>query len=273
MNTEITTSPTDALELVKAEIDIQISTAKKYPRDLAVFQNRCKAMIATSAEVAAGCNYLLTRANKSIKGPSIRMAEIIQNNWGNMRTAAKVLDEGKEFIVVQGACHDLESNVAVQVEVKRRITNKEGKRYGADMVQTTTAAAISIAMRNAIFKVIPNVYTKQFAAYAEKVATGSDKSFPELVKEWFQVFIDAGVSEDRILQKLNLEKKTQVSKAHLAILQGIYTAIDENMSTLEVEFPTKLKEPEPAGNGEDRENQGQPDDFIKGVDNVGNGKA
>ena len=276
MSTEIISNPEQALALTKAEIDIQIATAKKYPRSLESFKEKSLAMINTSPEVAAGCNYYLTRAGKTIKGPSIRMAEIIQNNWGNMRTGAKVIDDTGDFIIVQGACHDLESNVAVTVEVKRRVTDKKGKRYNADMIQTTTAAAISIAIRNAVFKVIPNVYTMTLAEHAEKVAQGTDKSFPELVKQWFEYFVGMGISEDRILQKLNLEKKTQVSKAHLTILSGIGTALRDNMTTIETEFPTPLKEPEaaePQGERRDGEKSaedlvaGGQDDFLDGVDN------
>lgn len=262
MNTEITTTQ-DALALTKAEIDIQIATAKQYPRDLSKFHKNCIAMISTSPEVAAGCNYYLTRAKKTIKGPSIRMAEIIQNNWGNLRTGAKVLDDTGDFIIVQGACHDLESNVAVSVEVKRRVTGKDGRRYNADMIQTTTAAAISIAIRNAIFKVIPNVYTKLLAEQAEKVAQGTDKSFPDLVRQWFDYFMKMGLSEDRILQKLGIEKKTQVSKAHLTILSGIGTALRDNMTTLEIEFPTPIKEPQAASN-EASEGEKSAEDIIVG---------
>jgi hypothetical protein len=263
MNQEIVTSTEQALALTKAEIDIQISTAKQFPRDLQKFKSNCISMVKSSKEIAQSCNYCLSRAGKSIKGPSVRLAEIIQNNWGNLRTAAKVLDENKEFIVVQGGCHDLENNVAVQVEVKRRITNKHGKRYGADMIQTTTAAAISIAMRNAIFKVVPNVYVMTLAKEAEKFALGSPDNFQNMVKQWFEWFNNAGISEDAILLKLGIEKKSQISKAHLITLQGIATALNDNMTTLENEFPQKMKEPQAADLNQNENPNGE---SVEGVD-------
>lgn len=247
MDTQIVKSG-QALELQKVEIDTQIATAKRYPRDLEKFRDNSLNMIKSSKELAQACSYCLSRSGKSIKGPSIRMAEIVQINWGNMRTGAKVLDEDSGFIVVQGGCHDLESNVSITVEVKRRITNKEGKKYKPDMIQTTTAAAISIAIRNAIFKVVPRVYVDALTKEAEKIALGSADNFPNLVKQWFTYFGDMGVSEDAILEKLGIQKKSQVSKAHLVTLQGVGTALQDNMTTLENEFPKKMKEPQPLTN-------------------------
>lgn len=271
MSQEIITQADQALELTKAEIDIQVTTAKRYPRSLEAFKQNALAMVKSSKETAQSCNYCITRAGKSIKGPSIRMAEIIQNTWGNMRTGAKVLDEGKEFVIVQGACHDLESNVAVSVEVKRRITNKQGKRYSADMVQTTTAAAISIAIRNAVFKVIPRVYIDILAGEAEKIALGSPDDFPNLVKQWMDYFIGMGISKDAILGKLGIEKVTQISKAHLITLQGIANALKDNMTTLETEFPAKMKEPQAAPES-DGEQAKSDEDFLfeEGQENENN---
>lgn len=267
MNTEIISTPEAALAMTKAEIDIQISTAKTYPRKLDEFKARCESMVAISPEVAASCNYALTRSNKTIEGPSVRLAEIIQNNWGNMRTGAKVLEESGDFVVVQGACHDLESNVAVTVEVKRRIADKKGKRYNLDMIQTTTAAAISIAIRNAVFKIVPNVYTKHFSDVAKTVALGKPESFNDRVKKAFEFFTDWKVSEDKILEKLGIEKKTQMTKAHLLTLQGIATAVRDNMTTIENEFPEKMKEPQA---GETKAGELSAEDLIVGG-TAGNG--
>jgi hypothetical protein len=271
MNQIIPTDPSVALEVQKMEIDTQIATAKSYPRDLQQFQKSCESMIALSPDIAAECVYCLPRGGKSIEGPSIRLAEIMMSNWKNLRVGAKVLEEGSEFIIIQAACHDLESNVAITTEIKRRITDKNGKRYKADMIQTTTAAAISIGIRNAVFKVIPNVFTKHYVDYSKKASVGPEGKFSERVKAAFNYFENMGVSEDRILDKLDLDKKTKITKHHLITLQGMATAIKENRTTLETEFPNKMREPEPAEGKKvsGDANAEPPDDFVNGVDNVG----
>jgi hypothetical protein len=252
MNTIPTVADPDrALALHQVEIDTQIATAKQYPRDLALFKSRSLEMVTLSPEQAESCFYQLSRKQKDgtkkiIEGPSIRLAEIVMANWGNLRVGAKVLDEGSEFILVEAACHDLETNNAISVQVKRRITNSDGKRYGADMIQTTTAAAIALGMRNAIFKIIPNVFTQHFLEIAKKTAQGPQDKFQDRVAKAIKYFADLGISEDKILEKLGIKKKTQISGDHLTTLQGIATAIKDGQTTLEAEFNGKLREPQPA---------------------------
>ncbi len=49
-----------ALEAVtRAEIDIQINTAKHFPRDFSRFVRTAKAMVAADPDLAAACTYIL----------------------------------------------------------------------------------------------------------------------------------------------------------------------------------------------------------------------
>ena len=77
----------------RSEIDIQISTAKHYPRVIDTSLESSRAMIATSPEIASGCFYSLTKGGKIITGPSIRLAEILMANWGNLNVGGRVIDE------------------------------------------------------------------------------------------------------------------------------------------------------------------------------------
>src|SRR5678816_4803120 len=97
--------------------------------------------------------YSLPRGGRNIVGPSVRFAEVVASSWGNIRSGARIIDIDDKFITAQGQCFDLEKNICVQVEVKRRITKKDGKRYDDDMIGVTGNAACSISLRNAVFKV------------------------------------------------------------------------------------------------------------------------
>lgn len=55
-------------------------------------------------------------------------------------------------MTAQGVFHDLERNVAITYEVRRRIVDKNGRRYKPDMIGVTANAACSIALRNAILR-------------------------------------------------------------------------------------------------------------------------
>jgi len=122
----IEASPTVIAEITRAETDIQIMTAKKYPRNIKKFRQDAMSMATQDAETAASCFYKLKRGHgedtKIIEGPSVRLAEIVANAWGNMRYGARIVNEGEKEVTAQGVAHDLEKNVASTIEVARRIT-------------------------------------------------------------------------------------------------------------------------------------------------------
>ena len=62
------TIPESSLSLItKAEIDVQISTAKAFPRSMKMFLNRAESMATVSEDVAASCSYALPRGGKSLE--------------------------------------------------------------------------------------------------------------------------------------------------------------------------------------------------------------
>ena len=119
--------------LTRSEIDVQIATAKQYPRNLARVLGNIETLATMDEEVAGSCFYTLRRQGKVIEGASVRMAEIIASSWGNLRVQARIIGNDGKMITAQGVCHDLESNYAVSAEVKRRITDKNGHTFSEDM--------------------------------------------------------------------------------------------------------------------------------------------
>ena len=147
--------------LTRSEIDVQVATAHQYPRNLSRVLNNIETLATMDEDVAGSCFYTLRRQGKVIEGPSVRMAEIIASSWGNLRVQARIISNDGKMITAQGICHDLESNYATSTEVKRRITDKNGKTFSEDMQVVTGNAACAIAMRNALFKVVPAESNRQ----------------------------------------------------------------------------------------------------------------
>src|SRR5580692_8587501 len=141
--------------IVRAEIDTQIATAKAYPRSVALFKKKALGLATEDQDTAESCFYAVPRGGKKIEGPSIRLAEIVGYSWGNLNYGSRIIADDGKMVTAQGVCHDLESNVRASVEINRRVTNKQGKRYNDDLVILTSNAAAAIALRNAIFKVVP----------------------------------------------------------------------------------------------------------------------
>ena len=161
-NETIIVQQSDMLQAInRAEVDMQIATAKSYPRDVQTCLNRIKTIATLDTETAEDCFYALRRQGTLIEGVSVRLAEIIAGSWGNLRVQTRIIGNDGKTITAQGICHDLETNLAVSVEVKRRITDKYGKTYSEDMQVTTGNAASAIAFRNAVLKVVPKAVTKR----------------------------------------------------------------------------------------------------------------
>ena len=73
--------------ITRSEIDIQIATAKQYPRDLNTVLNKIATYATMDRETAEDCFYVLRRKDANgndnvIEGLSIRMAEIIAGGLG-----------------------------------------------------------------------------------------------------------------------------------------------------------------------------------------------
>ncbi len=240
---EVLTAESGTLAVItKAEIDMQIATARQYPRSIKKFRTEMLDMVQLTEKIAEECIYALPRDGKTIEGPSARFAEVAASAWGNCRAGARTVSEENDFVVAQGVFHDLERNVAITYEVKRRIVNKYGKRFGADMIGVTANAACSIALRNAILKGIPKAFWSEMYDAARKAAIGDVKTLANKRAEMMLYFQKMGVTPEMIFAVLNVAGVEDIGMDELVTLKGMATAIKEGDTTVEQAFPMPPKE-------------------------------
>lgn len=228
--------------LTRSEIDVQIATAKQYPRNLAQVLNNIETLATMDEETAAACFYTLRRQGKVIEGASVRMAEIIASSWGNLRVQARIIGNDGKVITAQGVCHDLENNYATSVEVKRRITGKDGKTFSEDMQVITGNAACAIAMRNALFKVVPTALVKKVIDKAKKVSLGESMTLEQSRQKMLAYYKTIGVEEKQILDYLSIEKVDEIDIDMVIELRGLANAIKEGTTTVKEAFEPKIDE-------------------------------
>ena len=236
MNEIINVSQSTMLEaLNRSEVDMQIATAKAYPRDVKKSLERIKEMAKADEETANGCFYHLSRGGDEINGVSVRMAEIIASCWGNLRVQSRIIGNDGRTITAQGVCHDLESNLAVSVEVKRKITGKNGQTFSEDMQVVTGNAACAIAFRNAVLKVVPKAITQGVINEVQEEA----KKNIDLAKNRQQCvgyFVSLGVAETQLFEFLGINKMEEITVDMIMNLRGIATAIKEGTTTVQETF-------------------------------------
>lgn len=240
-NTELTPVPYNE-QVSRAEIDMQIATAKKWPRDLAKVKAAIESGAILDADTAKACFYTLPRGGKVIQGPSVRLAEIACSAFKNLRVASRVVSVeavgSNPHVVVQSTCHDLENNVLVGIEKRRRITHKKFKTEpDEDDINLACNACASIAFRDAVFKVVPMVLVKPAMQKAKLLAVGDIKSLVQRRADAFETFAKMGVSAARVLAAIDKPNLEAVGMDDIGDLIGIHNALRDKELTLEEAFP------------------------------------
>lgn len=238
---EIAERPGFSESQIKGEVDVQISTAKRFPRSMKVFLAKAESMATVDEQTAGDCFYSLPPRrggnDKPIEGPSVRFAEIIAASWGNMRVQSQVVDDDGKFITAQGRCWDLENNVAVAVDVRRKITTKEGKRFSDDMINTTANAACSIAFRNAVMKVVPMALSRAIYTKARQVAIGDATTLVTRRASMIEYFRKMSISPEQVCIAVQKASVDDITVDDLATLKGMTTAIKDGELSLDEAFP------------------------------------
>lgn len=240
-------SNTALATITKSELQTAIEIAKTYPRSISRFQREVRDLATMNEDVAEECLYALPRTDKegktvNIEGPSIRMAEIVMSAWGNCRVLTRVLDTEGDVVVAQGIFMDLERVTVVSKEVSRRITNKFGKRYNADMIAVTSNAAASIAARNAILAGIPKAIWNSAYEDAKKVAVGTLETLEHRRSGAMQFLAGKGVNETRVFAALEVTGLDDIGLEKLATLRGLVSSVKTGESSLSQAFPVAGKD-------------------------------
>lgn len=232
-------SAIEAIE--RAQVDIQISTARRYPRVISAVKQRMLSYATLDEETAASCFYTLPARKggdgKALQGPSVRLAEIALASYQHVKAGSRIIGDDGKFITAQAVVHDLENNVSVSIEVKRRVTTKEGRRFSDDMIATTGNAATSIALRNAVFRVVPRALVMPVYEQAKKVAVGDVKSLVSRRAKIIERLGKMGVTVDRILHAVGVSKVEDIGLDHMEVLIGHGTSLKDGEYSIEDLFP------------------------------------
>lgn len=220
----------------RSEIDIQIATAKQFPRDVFRSLDKIKTIATLDTETAADCFYALSRQGQRIEGISVRLAEIIASAWGNLRIQTMIVGNNGRMVTARAMCHDLETNVAVCIEVPRRITDKYGKTYSEDMQVTTANAASAIAFRNAVLKVVPKAVTSRIITEIKDVAIGKSVDLETRRKSMLDWYSKIGVSASDLCTYCKVSRVEDLDNQMVFELRGLANAIKEGTTTVQETF-------------------------------------
>lgn len=228
----------------RAAIDIQVSTAKRYPRNLIKVRDNSVAIACMNKETAESCRYVKPIGDKkTTSGASVHLARIVCQQFGNIRVQQRIKQISEKTIIAEAVALDLETNYAVCAEARRSIIDKYGKRYKESIIETNAMAVMAIAERNAILKIIPKSIVDTVYGEAFKKANGdlSDNAKLLIAKNNAFEFMlqNYGATEDEVCACLGLKTKEAITAEHVATLRGYVQALKDKELTPEELFERK----------------------------------
>lgn len=221
---------------IAAEINQGVATAKRYPRrGLKAIAEAITSLATLDDSFAAECMYSLKRGDKPITGASIRFAEMVRSQYGNIRVAARFVridadDPERAAVIVEAVALDLENNQSEIIPNRRSImtSGKYGKKpsmYSADMINMTVNAATSLARRNAILAVVPKAVWIGAYQRVIQVLQGDAKTLDQRRTAFVEAFGRKGVDPKDVFAALGVKAIEEIMLEHMPALAGFATAI------------------------------------------------
>lgn len=244
VNAEIVAPTVNVLDVQeRASIDLQIATAKRYPRSLTQFNENAVAYATIDEETAESCIYRRPVGKDKngkqtfAEGMSVRTAEIIGACYGNLRVGGRVIEQTERYVKAQGVAHDLERNFYATTEVIESTVNKYGKPYDERMRVVIAKAAIAKARRDATFQVVPRALGKPIERAVREMLYGDAKSLSKRRSSAEQWIKKLGIAEERVYAALGIGGIADMTGKHLELLTGLRTAIKDGEVNIDEAFP------------------------------------
>lgn len=238
----------------RAAMDMQVATAQQLGRSINQFQQDLESWSCMTQEIAEECTYVLKKGGNPIVGPSIRFAELLQVAYRHIVCETFIEEEAERFIIVGATARDLFRNITIRGRVKRRIVNKHGQRFNVDMIQTTTQAAASLALRNAIIRLIPKALWQGVWLKSRTVAQGIDPDtgkrvipFAESVQRAITFLGNFDITEAEILAHMRYDARGDFKPDDLTFLRNKARSIQAGEVDPSEAFPEPQEESTAAG--------------------------
>lgn len=228
------------------EVQAAMIVAKKFMRD----ENEAYKRIMRScariglAEVA---EYTYPRGDKKVSGPSIRLAESIAQNWGNIDFGIIELENARGQSEMMAFAWDLETNTRVTkvFTVKHKRDTKQGSYALTDSrdIYEATANFGARRVRACILSIIPGDVIESAVKECRKTIKGENKS---PIEDRIKVMLNTFEKEHRItteqIEKYIGSNVKSFSEGDLIKLRGVHQSITDGMSFAKDYF--EIKDPD-----------------------------
>lgn len=221
-----------------AETQTKYLMAERFPRDERAAMDRILNAFSrpTLAEKAA---YQFARGGTDISGPSIRAAEAIAQQWGNMDSGWRELQRGTDvsgvpFSEVEAFCVDLQArNTKRLTFIVRhwRDTKKGGYKLTDERdIYELCANQAQRRLRACILASIPGDVTEAAMNQAETTLKSKADTSPEAMHKMLDAFAPFGVTKEHVEKRIQ-RRLDAITPAQVVSLKRIYASLRDDMST------------------------------------------
>lgn len=236
------------------EVKGQIFMAKQFPRNVFEAGNRILDTCRRPA-LAQTAMYSYPKGGTKVTGPSIRLAEVIAQNWGNLSYGIQELEQRNGESVAKAFCWDLETNVRQEkvFTVKHAIGTKKGLKQLTDPRDIYEKVANDGArrLRACILGVIPGDIVDSAVKQCEDTLAGNSKgTLKERVSNALKLFKEQYKVTQEMIETRFGYNASSFTEIDVVELVKIYNSLNDGMSTKEDWFPKEDAKKQSSGLGE-----------------------
>lgn len=232
-----------------AEVQAAMVIAKRFPR------NEIEAMdriinACTRKSLAETALYSYARGGSEITGPSIRLAEVAAQAWGNINFGIRELEQRNGESTVEAYAWDVESNTrqvkVFQVKHERHTRSGSKKLEDPRDVYELVANQGARRLRACILGVIPGDVIEAAVKQCEHTMKANADTSPEGLQKLVDAFEPFGVSRTQIEKRIQCRLEA-IRPAQVVQLKKVYASLRDGMSEPADWFEVDAAAQAPAG--------------------------
>jgi hypothetical protein len=215
-----------------AEVQAAMMIARMNPRDMRAAMDRI-INACSRPTLAKAAMYTYARGGTDIRGPSIRLAEAIAQQWGNISFGIRELEQRNGESTVEAVAWDLETNtrVAKVFQVPHVRDTKNGRKNLTDArdIYELVANMGARRLRACILGVVPGDVIEAAVAQCSSTLELEFEVTPDLLAKLLKNFEPFGVGREPIEKRIQRRLEAMVP-AQAVTLHTILTSLRDGMS-------------------------------------------
>lgn len=224
-----------------AEVQASLIAARAAPRDPVAAMDKILNAF-TRPSLAEVSQYQYSKGGSDVSGPSIRSAEAIAQQWGNIQFGFREISrgvgaDGVGYSEVEAFAWDVENNTRrpTTFRVRHWRDKKNNKGYAITderEIYELTANMAQRRVRACILAVIPGDVVESAMRQADVTLKASADTSQEAIKKMLSAFAEFGVSKEQIEARIQ-RRIDSIQPAQVVGLRKVYASLCDGMSTVE----------------------------------------